>query len=268
MSSNTPAKILFFGDIFGKPGRHAVARVLPLLREQYNPDLVIINAENLAHGKGVTDKTLAEMTAMGVDVFTSGNHIFDKDGVNASFAQYKNLIRPLNYTGVSGEGFVRIEKYGKKFLIANIGGRVFFENQYDGIIANPFLVMDELLTQKQDDEIVFVDFHAEATSEKNAMGYYLDGRVSAIVGTHTHVPTADAKVLPKGTAYVTDVGFCGPQVSIIGADVESTLETFLGKREKFRMEVSEDKNVDINAVLVTIEKGMNSIMRINQVVSI
>jgi 2',3'-cyclic-nucleotide 2'-phosphodiesterase len=248
-------KILFFGDIMGKPGRHALAQILPSLKEELKPDLIIANVENLAHGKGVTPGTMAELVDAGVDVFTSGNHVFDKGQQSIEcFEKYPTLIRPHNYVGdYPGVGFARVARAGQHYLIINLGGQVFFEKQFRGEIKNPFFVLDELLQQEsQKDDIIIVDLHAEATSEKVAMGWYAEGRVSAVLGTHQHVATADYRVLPKGTAYVTDVGMTGPQNSVIGVKIENSLNTFLEK-SKFKLEPEEEGPVMVNAVLIKTE---------------
>lgn len=245
-------KILFFGDIIGKPGRKALGRVLPRLREQHQPDIVIANVENLAHGKGVTMGTLQELKDLGVDVFTSGNHVFDKaEQSNQCFERFPNLIRPYNYdTSWPGHGFYRLSKNNQQYLIINLGGQVFFEKQFRGEIANPFFALDQVLrNEAQKDDIIVVDFHAEATSEMVALGWYADGRIAALFGTHTHVPTADYKVLPKGMAYVTDVGMTGPVYSVLGAKTENSLNMFLEKA-KFKMDVADQGPVMVNAILV------------------
>lgn len=264
-------KILFFGDIMGKPGRKTLAQVLPDLRAELQPDIVIANVENLAHGLGVTVNTLGELEALGVDVFTSGNHVFDKAPMaEECFLKYSTLIRPYNYDDTyPGRGWCRIEKNNANFLIINLGGAVFFENQFRGTIANPFFALDTVITkQAQKNDIIIVDFHAEATSEKNAMGWYGDGRVAAMFGTHTHIPTADQRVLPKGTAYVTDVGMTGPQNSVIGVKIEKAMNMFLEK-DKFHMEVEEQGPMVANALLVTVEnEAAVSIERIQKVVNL
>ena len=246
------SKILFFGDIMGKPGRKALAQVLPQLREKHQPDLVIANVENLAHGKGVTIHTLKELSNLEIDVFTSGNHVFDKGPLSAEcFEQYPNLIRPANYeASLPGAGFYRLAKDGQHYLIINLGGQVFFENQYKAPIDNPFTVLDQILqNESQKDDIIVVDFHAEATSEKIAMGWHSDGRITAVFGTHTHVATADHRLLPQGTAYVTDAGMTGPLNSVIGVKTENALNVFLGK-DKFRMEPEENGPTMVNAILI------------------
>src|SRR6202158_3543838 len=251
-------KILFFGDIMGKPGRQGLAQVLPSLRKEHQPDLVIANVENLAHGKGVTINTLNELTDLGVDVSTSANHVFDKGDISKEcFEKFPNLIRPYNYdSSWPGPGFYRISKNTQRYLIINLGGQVFFENQFRGEIANPFFALDEVLkNESQKDDIIIVDFHAEATSEKVAMGWHADGRVAAVLGTHTHVPTADARVLPGDTGYITDVGMTGSINSVIGVRIENSLNVFLEKVEKFKMEPAEGGAIMVNAVLVEIENG-------------
>ncbi len=250
-------KILFFGDITGKPGRQALTRVLPSLKEEFVPDLIIANVENLAHGKGVTAGTMAELKEAGVDVFTSGNHVFAKGAQsNECFDKYETLIRPANYgSELPGTGFCRVARNGQHYLIINLGGRVFFENQFRGEISNPFFALDEIIkNESQKDDIILIDFHAEATSEKIAMGWYADGRATAVVGTHIHVPTADARLLPKGTAVITDIGMTGPKNSVLGAKVENSLNLFLEK-DKFRLEVEESGPLVVNAVLVTTDEA-------------
>jgi len=241
----------------GKPGRKALAQVLPSLREAHKPDIIIANVENLAHGKGVTINTMAELEALGIDAFTSGNHVFDKAPMaEECFLQYPTLIRPYNYDETyPGRGWCRVEKNNANFLIINLGGTVFFENQFRGTIANPFFALDKVLAEEtQKNDIIIVDFHAEATSEKNALGWYAEGRVAAVLGTHTHISTADQRVLPKGTAYVTDVGMTGPQNSVIGVQTEKAMNVFLEK-DKFHMEVEEEGPMLVNAMLVTVENG-------------
>lgn len=264
-------KILFFGDILGKPGRKTLAQVLPSLKEEHKPDIVIANVENLAHGKGVTVNTLGELEAMGIDAFTSGNHVFDKAPMaEECFLKYSSLIRPYNYDDTyPGRGFCRVEKNGANFLIINLGGVVFFETQFRGVIANPFFALDEAIAKNaQKNDIIIVDFHAEATSEKNAMGWYADGRIAAMFGTHTHIPTADQRVLPKGTAFVTDAGMTGPQNSVIGVQIEKAMNMFLEK-DKFHMEVEEEGPMVVNALLVTVENGTaTSIEPIRKVVNL
>ncbi len=253
------SKILFIGDIVGKLGRKALAQVLPMWKEEYKPDVVIANVENLAHGKGVTPLTLGEIDSLGIDCFTSGNHIYDKkEQVEESFEKYPKLIRPVNLSGSQkGHGYYRFSKNNQQYLVINLHGQVFCEKFFDGAITNPFLAADEILKQEsQKDDIIFIDFHAEATSEKKTFGYYVDGRVSAVVGTHTHVPTADAHVMAKGTAFISDVGMTGSRDSALGVKFQNALAKFLDPNAKFVNEMEEEGVVQVNGVMVeTSEDG-------------
>lgn len=246
------SKILFFGDVFGRLGRQALKDALPHFRSIYNPDAVIVNVENLTHGKGVTENGLADLKELDIDCYTSGNHAFDKGDLSrVSFENHDNLIRPANYEGVyPGHGTYRFSKNGQQFLVINLNGQVFFEKQFEGGIANPFLKLDELLSQEaQKGDIIVVDFHAEATSEKQALGWHADGRVTAVLGTHTHIPTADSRVLPKGTAYCTDVGFCGPLDSVIGVKPENSIAMFL-QQDKFRFDPQDQGPAVANGIYI------------------
>ena len=219
-------KILFLGDIVARPGREAVVQALPKLKAEYKPDLVIANAENIAHGKGVTQNTLNELLSGGIDFFTSGNHVWKKEGSLLLENRQIPLIRPANYPeGVPGRGFEILPVLSKKIAIINLIGRTFFKNHYDC----PFKAADRILAELEKENLnaIIVDFHAEATSEAKALGYYLDGRVSAVLGTHTHIPTADEEILENKTAFITDVGMCGVKDSILGKNKEEILETFL-----------------------------------------
>lgn len=220
-------KILFFGDIVGGIGRKALKAVLPKWREQRQPDVVIANVENLAHGKGVTRQTLDELRALDIDVFTSGNHIWEqKQGIELLREKGSRLLRPANYPSVApGVGSVIFEVGTKRCCVINLQGRVFMREQVD----DPFRVADSILKSLPRSEYaaILVDFHAEATSEKVAFGWYVDGRVSAVLGTHTHVPTADGWILPQGMAYISDVGMTGLKEGVIGFDRSIILERFL-----------------------------------------
>lgn len=243
-------KILFFGDVMGRPGREAVIRALPVLRDEYHPDLVIVNGENLAHGAGVTERTLGEMLDAGVDAVTSGNHIFDKDEIAGIFAAGAPVVRPYNLkNGEYGKGFMVIEKNGVKVVIGNIVGSLFMEAPDE----NPFLAIDALRAElPADAKVVIIDFHAEATSEKRAMGFYLDGKVSAVLGTHTHVGTADEQILPSGTAYITDIGMVGTVNSVIGMEKDAVIQAFQG--EKTKPKITMDGAREINAVFIDIDE--------------
>ena len=223
-------KILFLGDVFGKPGRLAVKQFVPKLIVQEKLDLVIANAENSAGGAGVTPDSAEELLSCEVNLLTSGNHIWSKREITSYLDRPNSpLLRPANYPrGAPGRGHgIAQTPDGRKLGVINVEGRVFMKN-----LDDPFaVVMDEIAALRKDGCVsILVDFHADATSEKNAMGHYLDGKVSAVVGTHTHIMTADERVLAGGTAYITDVGMCGPWDSIIGVKKELALQRFLTQR--------------------------------------
>ena len=216
-------KILFIGDIVGKPGRRAACQFLHKNRKKY--DLVIANGENLAAGNGMTFPKYEEMISCGVDYFTSGNHIWNNDQIIPYLNDPKvKVLRPANYPQSSpGRGFAEIKlKNRQKILLVNIQGRVFMKDD----IEDPFVIGKNIVDQFRDD-IIIIDFHAEATSEKVALGYYFDGKVAAVLGTHTHVQTADEKILPRGTAYISDIGMSGPENSVLGVKKEIIIEKFL-----------------------------------------
>lgn len=218
-------RILFIGDIVGRPGRQVVAAQLPHLREARSYDAVIANAENAAGGLGATPDILDELRALGVDGFTMGNHTWRKRGIIPALESQHDIVRPANYpAGVPGRGETIITlRDGRKLGLVNVLGRVFME-----AFGCPFTTAAESVTRLRDETpFVLVDMHAEATSEKVALGWHLDGQCTAVVGTHTHIPTADGWVLPGGTAYVTDVGMCGPQLSVIGTQREAVLQKFI-----------------------------------------
>ncbi len=215
---------LFLGDIVGRPGRTALKKYLPLLKDKYSPFLLVANGENAAGGIGITEEIANELLSH-VDVLTSGNHIWDKKEVCGFLLKEPRLLRPANYPPLTpGRGtYVFGEKDGIKVGIINLQGRVFMEP-----IDCPFRVAeDEVRKLREITPIIIVDFHAEATSEKQALGFYLDGRVSAVIGTHTHVPTADERILPQGTAYISDVGMIGGYDSVIGIRPEQAIRRFL-----------------------------------------
>jgi metallophosphoesterase (TIGR00282 family) len=218
-------RILFIGDIVGRPGRDLVRDGLAALVEYHSIDLVIANAENAAAGFGITREIGDQLLEWGVDVMTSGNHIWDKKEALNYIGAEPRLLRPANYpAGAPGNGsYLARTRDGRSVGVINVMGRVFMLN-----IDDPFaVVLREIEALKERTRIVFVDFHAEATSEKIAMGWHLDGKVTAVVGTHTHVQTADERILPKGTAFLTDVGMTGPHDSIIGVEIEAALGKFL-----------------------------------------
>lgn len=261
-------KVLFFGDIVGKIGRQALKKALPQLKKKYSPDFVMANAENLAHGIGITAKTLQEMKEAGIDFFTSGNHIWKKEEANEILEKSQDIIRPANYANKPGHGWQIAKIKNRSLLIINLMGRTFIEDE----LKNPFQTVDDILAENQGKKLAgtIVDFHAEATSDKVALGWHLDGRVSAVIGTHTHIPTADAKILPKGTAYITDAGMVGASDSVLGVVKENILEKFVKETAKVH-EIPEKGECLINAVLITIDPATGlttDIKRIDKTVMI
>ena len=221
-------KILFFGDIVGKIGRQALKKVLPDLLKELEPDFILANGENLAHAIGFNKKTVEEILDMGVDYLTSGNHVFDReDAIKYLESSEAKILRPANLPeGDPGKGHILLEKKGQKLLIINLLGQVFMDKMDPNC---PFAKGDGLLKKysKEKYDACVIDFHAEATSEKEALGHHLDGRVAAVLGTHTHVPTCDNYILPKGTAFCNDVGMVGAQDAILGGEKEPIIKKFL-----------------------------------------
>lgn len=247
----TSLRILFFGDVIGSAGRKGLAEFLPRWRREHKPDIIIANAENIAHGHGITRATIKETQAAGVDFFTSGNHIWAKrEGTDILRDPDPIVIRPANYPTDIGLGEKILTVGEKRLLVLNLLGRVFLHEDCD----DPFRALDRILAKYAGEKLdgILVDFHAEATSEKVAFGWYADGRVSAVLGTHTHVPTADARILPRGTAFLSDVGMVGPTESVIGVRTEQVIERFLTQMP-VRFEVVEAGPVAVNAVLVDID---------------
>jgi metallophosphoesterase (TIGR00282 family) len=238
-------RILMIGDVIGRPGRRAVREALPGLREEHAVDLAIANGENTAGGLGLTSETAKELFDSGVDVITSGNHIWDQKEIIPFLEGEMPIIRPLNYPpGVPGRGYIIMGEV----LVLNLLGRTFMGN-----FDCPFRAVDRLLEDLVDrPAVIIADFHGEATSEKVAMGWYLDGRVSAVLGTHTHVGTVDVRLLPKGTAYVTDVGMAGPVDSVIGDDADAVIRRFLTQLPH-RLSVGKGSLV-LNSVLVDVDE--------------
>ena len=243
-------RLLFVGDIVGKPGRELVRRGLAAIVARHQIDLVVANGENAAAGFGLTPDLADDLFAYGVHVITGGNHTWDKKEIIPYFAEQSRLLRPANFpAGTPGHGRIVVRATnGVPVGIINAMGRVFMT-----AIDDPFrVVLDEIDAVRREARVILVDFHAEATSEKVAMGWHLDGRVTAIVGTHTHVPTADARVLPQGTAYITDVGMTGPHDSVIGVDRHAILQRFLtGLPQRFEVAT---ENARLNAVIVSADE--------------
>lgn len=247
-------RILFLGDIVGKPGREAVKKLLPGLKKKYFPDFILTNGENLSHGKGMNASHLKELTSAGIDFFTSGNHIWaQKDIFPILNDSDSPIIRPANYPD-SNPGFgwkiVRVKK--TKILIINLMGRVFMRQHFDC----PFRTFDKILkkTKKEKPNLVLVDFHAEATSEKICFALYVKGRAHAVIGTHTHVQTADEMILDRKTAYITDVGFVGLKNSAIGIDVEPMIQNFLSQMP-VKHTLAAHGTVTLNGVVIDFKKG-------------
>lgn len=255
--------ILFIGDIVGSPGRETVKRLLSELKKEYSLDFVLANAENAAGGSGITPGVAEELLGLGIDALTSGDHIWKKREILQIIDEEKRILRPLNFPqGAPGRGFgVFKTKTGFDVGVINVQGRVFME-----ALECPFRLSKEAgEVLSKDTKIIIVDIHAEATSEKVALGWYLDGKVSSVLGTHTHIQTADERILPNGTAYITDVGMTGPLDSVIGRRIEDVLARFITSVPT-RFEVAKE-NVCLQGVVVDIDEQTgkaNSIVRIQR----
>jgi 2',3'-cyclic-nucleotide 2'-phosphodiesterase len=254
-------RVLFLGDIVGKPGRDAVCEHLPLLRQEYTPELIIANGENAAAGFGITEAIVRTLLEQGVDVITTGNHVWAKTEELEVLDTEPRLLRPANYpleTPGRGYGIFRT-KQGNLIGVANLMGRALMAP-----LDDPFRTVDEIITLvHQQTPLLFVDFHAEATSEKVAFGWHCAGRVSAVIGTHTHVPTADEKILPGGTAYLTDAGMCGPEHSVIGMEIASSLARFrTGMPHRFRVA---EGSASVNGVVVDLDPSSGKALRIERI---
>jgi 2',3'-cyclic-nucleotide 2'-phosphodiesterase len=243
-------RVLILGDVMGRPARRVVRDLVPSLIRKEEIDLVVANAENSAGGMGVDIKSAKELLSAGVQVLTSGNHIWKKKEIYPFLDEQESLIRPANFpSGAPGKGWCVWQHNGLRALVINVQGRVFMPNHVD----DPFRCVDEILKQQgSQSRVVIVDMHAEATSEKYAMGWYLDGRVSLVFGTHTHVQTADERILPAGTAYITDVGMCGPFDSVIGMEKETVIRGFITQLPR-QFEVAQD-NVVLQGVIADIDE--------------
>lgn len=255
-------KILFIGDIVGRSGREAVLAELENLKYKEGIDFCIANGENASGGLGMSRRAYEELKSAGIDYFTMGNHTFSKPDAGHLLSEGENICRPANYTDFCpGEGYAIVtDSKGRKIAVMNLMGTVY----NDIALTNPFLAADELIEKiKNVTNIIILDFHAEATSEKIAMGLYLDSRVSAVVGTHTHVQTADAMILPGKTAYITDVGMTGPQASVLGMKSEIAIKRFL-TGEKVRYEQSRNKAV-IHAVIIEIDDETGNALSIKAI---
>ncbi|WP_174613380.1 TIGR00282 family metallophosphoesterase [Virgibacillus ihumii] len=254
-------RILFIGDVAGSPGRDMVQHYLPKLKEKYRPNMTILNGENAAAGKGINEKIYKQFLEWGAQVVTMGNHTWDKREIFEFIDDAKKMIRPANYPeGTPGKGMTFVNINGVEIAVINMQGRTFLP-----AIDDPFRKMDELIEiAKERTDIIFVDFHGEATSEKQAMGWYLDGRVSAVVGTHTHTQTADERILPQGTAYITDVGMTGPYDAILGVNREAVLKKFLTGLP-VRFEIDKTGRTQLNGFLVDVDQKTGSAVNVERI---
>jgi metallophosphoesterase (TIGR00282 family) len=254
-------RVLILGDIVGRPARRAIAELVPAIVSREGIQLVVANAENAAGGMGVDVKSAQELFSSGVSVLTSGNHIWKKKEIYSYFEAHENLLRPANYPeGAPGRGWIEWQnRTGSRALIINVQGRVFMS-----AVDDPFRCADRLIREHGHfSPVVIVDMHAEATSEKNAMGWYLDGRASIVFGTHTHVQTADERILPKGTAYITDVGMCGALDSVIGIEKETVIAGFLSQLpRKFEVAI---ENVVLQGVVLDVDETSGKAQAIRRV---
>ncbi|HYE83926.1 MAG TPA: TIGR00282 family metallophosphoesterase [Clostridia bacterium] len=252
--------ILFIGDVVGRPGRNYLEKNLTRLIKEYNIDFTVVNGENSAGGVGITKSTYDELLGFGVDMITLGNHSWAKKEIFEFIEESDKLVRPANYPkGTPGKGFRIAEKSGRRFAIVNLCGRVYMD-----CIDCPFRAIDEILERIKDSaDIIIVDFHAEATSEKLAMGWYLDGKVHAVLGTHTHVQTSDDRVLPGGTAYITDTGMTGPRDSILGVEKEIVIKKFITGMPA-RFEVAGGDTL-LGAVIIKLDEN-NKVTGIDRIV--
>lgn len=253
-------RILFLGDIVGRPGRRAVREMLPALKEKYEPHLIIANGENAAGGNGITEEAAQELYDAGIDILTMGNHVWDRKEIYNFIDRDERIVRPANYPpGTPGQGFTVVSVQDVKVGIVNLSGRVFLPP-----LECPFRSIDQILPLvQQETSLILVDFHAEATSEKVAFGWYVDGRVTAVIGTHTHIQTADERILPGGTGYITDVGMTGPRDSVLGVKLEAVLKKFL-TLQPVRFEVA-GGSLQLNALFLEIDPKRNTTQAIERI---
>jgi 2',3'-cyclic-nucleotide 2'-phosphodiesterase len=241
-------QVLFIGDVVGGPGRRGLRETMPALRARHSPDLVVVNGENSAGGMGITEKTARDLFTAGADVITTGNHVYRHREVYDFLDREERVLRPANYPHANpGRGHTVVEAGGRRVGVINLSGAEGLK-----VARSPFHEADSIL-EKVEADFAIVDFHAEMTSEKVAMGWHLDGRVAAVLGTHTHVPTADARVLPKGTAFISDVGMTGSRTSVLGVKPEQVLERFITQMPvKFE---TADEDVWVMGAVVTVNDG-------------
>ncbi|MGM9924057.1 MAG: TIGR00282 family metallophosphoesterase [Bacillus sp. (in: firmicutes)] len=254
-------KLLFIGDVVGSPGRDMVQQYLPKLKDKYKPHIVVVNGENAAAGRGITEKIYRQFLEWGANAVTLGNHVWDHKEIFEFIDDAKNIVRPANFPeGAPGTGLTYIRWNAIQVAVINLQGRVFMPP-----LDCPFAVAEKLVEEaRKVTPLIFVDFHAEATSEKQAMGWFLDGKVSAVVGTHTHVQTADQRILPKGTAYLSDVGMTGPYDGILGMTREPIIQRFLNSMPA-RHTVPKDGRAQLSAVLIDIDEKTGTARKIDTI---
>ncbi len=258
-------KLLFCGDVMGKMGRMALKTYLPKIKEKYHPDVIVLNGENAAHGLGLTPKIYEELRRLGADVITMGNHTFDKPDVVKIWMEDNVLVRPLNYPeNTAGKGYQILEVGQKRLCVVQVLGRSHMGSKLE--LTDPFLCMQNFIQEHQNEyDLLMIDFHAETTAEKVAMGYLMEGQAVLVAGTHTHIPTHDAHVLPNGTAYITDVGMCGDYTSVIGMTRETAFSHFGLGTERMRWEPATD-SATLCGVLVEIDDKTNKARKIRPVI--
>ncbi|MBI3627576.1 MAG: YmdB family metallophosphoesterase [Candidatus Sungbacteria bacterium] len=263
-------KLLIFGDIFGRPGREAIKYIAPKWKEEYSADLIMANGENLSHGKGISEITVREMLDAGVDVITGGNHSLEGKNAGELLDDPKlPLTRPINFIASHpGRGLLRLVKKGQEILIINAIAQTHMRTHYD----SPYAAIEKVLTENSENQktkIIIVDWHADTTSEKMAMGWWLNGKVSCVYGTHTHIATADERILSYGTACISDIGMTGPHNSIIGEAIDPRLG-ILVRQEQVKPDIAEAPPYEVNAILVTIDETTGKsteIIRLRQILN-
>lgn len=261
--------ILLFGDVVGKPGRIALQKIIPEIRKEHSVDLIVANVENMAHGFGITPETIEELREYGVDVFTGGNHLWkNSKGVEMLSQEPADIVRPANTVeSLPGRAFFQTTIGGTPIMIMNLLGEVFMKDE----VHSPFETFDRLYEQHGKEAVVIVDFHAEATGEKRALSWYTEGRASIVVGTHTHVPTADQHIMPAGTAYVSDLGFCGATDSSLGMDKSLVLKKVAEKMDVSLAPPDDPTAVIASGILVQIDEKTQratAIERIDQTIAV
>lgn len=254
-------RLLFIGDVVGSMGRDQLQQYMPKLKQKYQPQLTIVNGENAASGKGITEKIYKQFLEWGADVVTMGNHTFDKKEIFSFIDDAKKMVRPANFPeGTPGKGILYVNVNGIEVAIINLQGRTFLPP-----LDDPFRYADHLVEEaKKRTNVIFIDFHAEATSEKLALAWYLDGQISALVGTHTHVQTADQRILDQGTAYITDVGMTGPYDGIIGTERDAVIRRFLTSLPA-RFEPPKEGRTQLSGVIIDIDEKTGKSKRIDRI---